>query len=150
MRDKIMKTILARLFPLPLCLGSLLIAQSNVIESKAGPAIAPQQDIEAINVRDLYPHRLIGCLGKPLGTRTTIEGVGAEGHMLSNPIAVSGIDGHAIKRQIWIEIRGAVLQKGKQYLLEGYESGAFAGLPAWSLPKHSSPFNFTASLSLQR
>ena len=137
-----MKTILARLFPLTVCLGSLVIAQSNVIDSNAEPAFAPQQAVAVINIRDLSPARVIGCLGKPLGTRTTIDGVQGGLVMLANPLAVSRIDGHAIKGPFYIEIRDADLQKGMQYRLEGYEAGEFAGPPAWSAPLAQQPFQF--------
>jgi hypothetical protein len=44
---------------------------------------------------------------------------------------VSAIDGRMVKGPFWIEIRGAAIQKGTRYRLEGYESGEFAGSPSW-------------------
>ncbi len=129
-----MRTVLVLLLLLTLCLGSLAIAQKNVIDPNAAPAYVPQRAIAEINVRDLSPGKVIGVLGKPLGSRTTIDGVRAEGIMLPSPFAVSGLDGRAVKGPFYVEIRGAVLQKATQYRLEGYESGEFAGPPAWSAP----------------
>ena len=134
-----MRTIVALLLLPALCLGSFAIAQTNAIDSNATPAYVPQQ---AISVRELSPVRIIGFLGKPLGTRTTISGVLAEGVKVSFPLAVSGIDGHPTKGPFYIEVRGVQLQKGMRFRLEGYESGEFAGPPPWSAPWAQQPFQY--------
>jgi hypothetical protein len=98
------------------------------------------------SVRDLNPpSKVSGSLGKPLGSRMVIEGVMAERVMLGNPLLVSAVDGKPIKEAVAIEINGKVqVQKGTQYRLEGYESGAFSGPPDWtvgdSVPQQ--PFQF--------
>lgn len=103
------------------------------------PAVAGQQ----INAKEIAPGRIIGFLGKPLGTRTTIDGVLADGVMLANGLAISGIDGHAIDNDSrYMEVRGMRLEKGVRYRLEGYESGEFAGLPGWSNPGAQQPFQY--------
>jgi hypothetical protein len=137
-----MRTISVLLLPLTLCFGSVAIAQKHVIDPNAAPAYVPQRAIAEINAQDLSPARVIGVLGKPLGTRTTIDGVRAEGIMLPSPFAVSGVDGRAVKGPFYVEIRSAVLQKATRYRLEGYESGEFAGPPAWSAPGAQQPFQY--------
>ena len=69
----------------------------------------------------------------------------AERVLLSNPLLVSSVNGKPLKRPVAIEIQGKVqIQKGKQYRLEGFESGAFSGPPDWtvgdSVPQQ--PFQF--------
>jgi hypothetical protein len=99
-----------------------------------------------IGVSDLNPPaRVTGSLGKPLGSRLVVEGVLAERVMLANPLLVSSVNAKPLKQPVAIEIQGKVqIQKGKQYRLEGYESGAFSGPPAWtvgdSVPQQ--PFQF--------
>lgn len=134
-----MKTVLVMSSIFSLCLSSVAAAQISGTTPKAAPAVvAPPQ----INVRDLFPGRVIGVLGKPLGTRTTINGVLAENVMLPNPVVVARIDGQAVKGPISIEVRGVVLQKGVPYQLDGYESGEFTGPPSWSAPGAQQPFQF--------
>ena len=98
------------------------------------------------SVRDLNPpSRVTGSLGKPVGSRMVIEGVMAERVKLGNPLLVSAVDGKPIKEAAAIEIRGKVqVQKGTQYRLEGYESGAFSGPPDWSagVSAPQQPFHF--------
>jgi hypothetical protein len=137
-----MKSVLTLWFLLTLCLDSLAHAQGQGIDSNAAPAFTPQRAMGVVHVGDLFPGRVIGVLGKPLGTRTTIDGVRAEGVMLSNPLAVSAIDGRAVKGPFYLEIRGAVLQNGVQNRLEGYESGEFSGPPSWSAPGAQQPFQY--------
>ncbi len=97
-------------------------------------------------VSDLNPPaRVTGSLGKPLGSRLVIEGVLAERVMLANPLLVTAVNAKPLKQPVAIKIQGKVqVQKGKQYCLEGYESGAFSGPPDWtvgdSLPQQ--PFQF--------
>ena len=58
----------------------------------------------------------------------------AERVMLSNPLLVSSVNGQGLKQPAAIEIQGKVqIHKGKQYRLEGYESGAFSGPPDWTV-----------------
>ena len=96
----------------------------------------------AINVGDLQPGRVVGRLGKPLGTRTTIEGQ-YETCLMSNPLAVTEIDGKEAATNILISIRGPLsIRQGVTYRLEGYESGEFGSSPAWLAPKVQQPFQF--------
>lgn len=89
------------------------------------------------------PSRIAGRLGKPLGTRITITGVLAGQVMLSNPLALSEIDGKTLKQPISIEIRGKPqIQKDTLYRLEGYEAGEFSGAPSWLGPDVQQPFQF--------
>ena len=119
-----MRTIITLCSVLTLCLCSLVTAETNV--------------------RDLNPPaRIIGCLGKPLGTRMTIDGVLAERVMLINPLTVSEIDGHMLKEPVSIQIQGKVkIQKGTRYRLEGYETGEFANPPSWLEPGAQQYFSF--------
>jgi len=121
-----MRTTIAIFAVLTLSLCSLAIAETSV--SDLNP-----------------PSRVKGRLGKPLGGRLVIEGVLAERVMMGNPLLVSVVDGEAVKQPVAIEIHGKVqIEKGKQYRLEGYESGAFGGPPDWtvgeSIPQQ--PFQF--------
>jgi len=95
-----------------------------------------------IKVTDfLNPAKVIGRLGKPLGTRMVIEGVQEEA-MVRNPLKVSRVDGATLKNPVVIQIRGNVeVQKGTRYRFEGYESGEFAGPPDW-LQQAQQPFQF--------
>ncbi|MCX6878343.1 MAG: hypothetical protein NTW21_31695 [Verrucomicrobia bacterium] len=119
-----MKTTIASLFVAALALCSLAGAESNV--------------------RDLNPPaKVTGYLGKPLGTRMTIAGVFAEDVMLTNPMAVSEIDGQPLKDNARIEIRGKLqIRKGVRYRLEGYEAGEFSGPPSWLSPAAQQPFQY--------
>jgi len=97
----------------------------------------------ATDVRDLNPQGIIGRLGKPLGTRLTIDGVLAKQVMLTNPLAVSKVAGQTLKETVSIEIRGRVqIQKDVEYRLEGYEAGEFSGAPPWLGPGVQQPFQF--------
>jgi hypothetical protein len=98
----------------------------------------------AVDISDLNPPvRVIGCLSKPLGTRTIIGGLLAERVFLANPLAVSEIDGQPLKDIVSIEIRGDLrIQKGVHYHLEGYEAGEFSGAPTWLSPAVQQPFQY--------
>ena len=98
----------------------------------------------AVDISDLNPPvRVIGCLSKPLGTRTIIGGLLAERVLLANPLAVSEIDGQPLKDIVSIEIRGDLrIQKGVHYHLEGYEAGEFSGAPTWLSPAVQQPFQY--------
>ena len=87
------------------------------------------------SVSDLNPPaRVTGSLGKPLGSRLVVEGVMAERVMLDNPLLVSAVNAKPLKQPVAIQVQGKVqIQKGKQYRLEGYESGAFSGPPDWTV-----------------
>jgi hypothetical protein len=94
-------------------------------------------------VESLNQSTVIGRLGKPLGTRQVISGVLAEVTMLTNPLAVSKVNGQVLKEPVSIEIRGkAQIQKSISYQFEGYESGEFAGAPSWLTPEAQQPFQF--------
>jgi hypothetical protein len=98
-----------------------------------------------IGVIDLtQPVRVLGYLGKPLGTRMVIDGVFAEHDiMLANPLAVTRIDGQPFKDGVSIEIRAKLqIHKGVHYRLEGYEAGAFTGYPSWQAPEAQQPFQY--------
>ena len=103
-----------------------------------GPAIAET------HVDDLTAAKVIGHLGKSLGSRVTIEGTLHEGGMIVNPLRLSSIDGRPTNDEVVvIEIRGKPqIQKGVHYHLEGYEAGAFSGQPSWSAPGAQQPFLF--------
>lgn len=121
-----MRTIISIFAFLALSLCSLAIADTSV--SDLNP-----------------PSRVKGRLGKPLGSRLVIEGALAERVKLSNPLLVSGVDGEALKQPVAIEIHGKIqIEKGKQYRLEGYESGAFGSSPDWTVGENilQQPFQF--------
>jgi hypothetical protein len=96
-------------------------------------------------VRDLNPpDRVVGCLGKPLGSRLAIEGVSV-GEMGGEGLRVTAVNGRPLKRPVWVGVRGdARIEEGKQYRLEGYESGAFGGPPDWTAGNSppQQPFQF--------
>jgi len=95
-----------------------------------------------ISVNDLLPSNVKGRLGKPLGTRTTIEGHYTSA-MLANPFKVTRIDGAAATNNVVISIRSKILLKeGVSYRFEGYESGEFESAPEWLSPAAQQPFQF--------
>jgi len=98
------------------------------------------------SVRDLNPPaKVTGSLGQPLGSRLVVEGVRAERVMMGNPLLISVVDGKALKHPVAIEIHGKVqIEPGKQYRLEGYESGAFDSSPDWTVGEGvpQQPFQF--------
>jgi hypothetical protein len=121
-----MRTILTLCSVIALCLAPIATADTSVADLNP-------------------PSRVKGRLGKPLGSRLVIEGVLAERVMMGNPLLVSVVDDEALKQPVAIEIHGKVqIEKGKQYRLEGYESGAFDSSPDWtageSIPQQ--PFQF--------
>ena len=96
----------------------------------------------AVSVNDLQPSNVKGRLGKPLGTRITIEGHYTPA-MLSNPLKVTQIDGTAATNNIVISIRSKIqMKKGVTYRFEGYESGEFGSSPGWLSPDAQQPFQF--------
>ena len=96
-----------------------------------------------INVRNLNPPaKVIGTLGKPLGTRMVIEGVQPE-VMPTNPLNVSIIDGLKLKNSVTIAIQEKFqIKEGVLYRLEGYESGKFDSPPTWVASEAQQPFQF--------
>jgi len=102
-----------------------------------------------ISVKDLAPSRVIGLLGKPLGTQTTIEG---QYHptLLENPLKITAVDGKAVTNNVIISVRGRdpqkegriVLKEGRSYRFEGYESGEFGSSPSWVTPTAQQNFHF--------
>jgi hypothetical protein len=96
---------------------------------------------EDIKASELTPHQVIGVLGKPLGTRIVISGVETVG--MAPSLRVTETDGRAITNAVTIVVKGSLkLQKGIHYKLEGYESGAFEGLPGWVAPNAQQFFSF--------
>lgn len=92
-------------------------------------------------VSELRPHNIIGVLGKPLGTRTVISGIGAVG--MNPTLKISEIDGRSITNAVTLAIRGRLdLEKGNHYKFEGYESGGFEGIPTWVAPNAQQGFTF--------
>lgn len=87
---------------------------------------------------------VIGALGQPLGSREVITGVMPEHPpMISNPMAVSEVNGSTLTNAITIEIRGAIrIETGVTYRLEGYESGGYEGSPDWAAPGVQQPFQW--------
>ena len=95
-----------------------------------------------VSVNDLQPSNVKGRLGKPLGTRATIEGYYTPA-MLSNPLKVTRIDGVAATNNIVISIRSRIpLKEGVPYRFEGYESGKFESAPGRLSPGVQQPFQF--------
>ena len=95
-------------------------------------------------VEDLNPpSKVIGLLGKPLGTRLVVYGVQAKCVMLANPLTVSEVDGKMLKDPVCMEIRGKFqVTKDTPYRLEGYEAGEFSGPPNWLAPEIQQPFQY--------
>jgi hypothetical protein len=99
---------------------------------------APGDDIKT---PDLAACRVIGTLGKPLGTRIVISGFETVG--MEPSLQVAEIDGRATTNAVTIVVQGSLkLQKGIRYKLEGYESGAFGGIPEWVSPNPQQCFAF--------
>jgi hypothetical protein len=97
------------------------------------------------SVRDLNPpDRVVGCLGKRLGSRLVIDGVSVS-EMGGDGLRVTAVNGRPLKQPVWVGVRGdARIEEGKQYRLEGYESGAFGGPPDWTAGNNPAqqPFQF--------
>jgi len=113
-------------------------------QSSAVSAVRPAQTRKGdIPVSDLLQvERVIGVLGKPLGTRTVITGVQTP-TLLPNPLAVAQVDGQTLPNGAIIEVRGNVkLREGVRYRLEGYEAGEFTGSPVWLHPNIQQPFQY--------
>ena len=97
-----------------------------------------------IYVKDLNFNlsRVIGWLGKPLGSRTVISGTWTNA-MFANPIAVLEIDGKPTTNSIVMDIHtGFRLKAGTDYKFEGYESGEFGSSPYWLNPTMQQSFQF--------
>lgn len=105
-----------------------------------------------INVRDLNPpEKVIGRLGKPLGTRVVIEGVWADHAMLADPLLVSRIDGQAVKERLVLPLCNMpAFKRSTQYRLEGYESGAFVSEPPWYAPQMQISFQFLSCFKVYK
>lgn len=96
----------------------------------------------AISVTDLQPSNVKGRLGKPLGTRMTIEGHSTSAKF-SNALKVTRIDGSAVTNNLVIAIQSKIqIRGGFAYRFEGYESGQFGSHPEWLSPHVQQPFQF--------
>jgi hypothetical protein len=69
----------------------------------------------------------------------------AEQVLLENPLAITIVDGQPLKETVRLELPQYEQLKSKtRYVLEGYESGAFAGEPGWHNDKVQQSFQYRA------
>ena len=91
----------------------------------------------------LQERQIIGLLGKPLGSKVTVEGTRPKNALLENPLAVTKVDGQPLQEIVRLEVKhSAELKVGTRYTLEGYESGGFAGDPEWVNARLQQPFQY--------
>jgi hypothetical protein len=106
--------------------GLLAATASSFINAEANSKEVSAQDLQRGDIV------VIGQLRQPLGTVLEIEGgcVDArDGAKLKNSLMVGRVDMTYWSAGIELEVRGQQLQTGKQYRLEGYESGEFVIAP---------------------
>ena len=121
-----------------LVVGSASLTLAALV-SLAGPTAKGEAKEPMINVSQFRDKIPIGLLGKPLGTRTTIEGSPAK----FNAYAITRVDDRALPETVFMELhRAKGIKQGVRYKFEGYESGAFENEPEWYNDKLQRPFGY--------
>lgn len=93
----------------------------------------------------------IGLLGKRLGSKVVVEGKRAEEVLNENPLAVTIVDGQPLKEIAKLELPHFEQLKPKTpYVLEGYESGSFAGEPTWHNSRVQQSFQYRPTFVVTR
>jgi hypothetical protein len=93
----------------------------------------------------------IGLLGKPLGSKVVVEGKRAEEVLNENPLAITSVDGQPLKEIAKLELPHFEQLKPKtRYVLEGYESGSFAGEPTWHNSRVQQSFQYRPTFVVTR
>jgi hypothetical protein len=122
---------------LPLCCSLLALGLGPL--ATAADLVKAKTDIA---LDDIGRSIVKGHLGETLGSKLVIEGTLSD-RLMPRALQVSAIGRKTLKEPITIEIRGdAKLEKGRQYRLEGYESGGYESTPAWALDGQAAQRNF--------
>jgi hypothetical protein len=125
-----------RILPLYLFLLALCLGRPH---ATAAEPVPPKTDV---TLESIGKSNVKGRLGETLGSKLVIQGVLAD-LLMPRSLQVSNIDRKAVKEPITIEIRGdAKLEKGRQYRLEGYESGGYESTPDWAAGEHGAQRSF--------
>ncbi len=104
-----------------------------------------------VHVSQFIEEPPIGLLGKPLGGKVVVEGTRAEGVLNENPLAITRVDGQPLAEIAKLELPGFEQLKPKtQYVLEGYESGSFAGEPSWHNDRVQQSFQYRPTFVVTR
>lgn len=120
-----------------ICLAALITAIFFVSFHSTGNA-----GEKMITLSELNKSRIIGCLGRPLGSVVTIEGIVVDDYyrkMKSDEgetlLKVQKVDGKALSGEIIIPLRQEPSESvkkplpGYHFRFLGYETGSFTGMP---------------------
>lgn len=118
----------------------------------AGPASKASSSAEPeVHVSQFLTKPPIGLLGKPLGSKVTVEGTRTENVLSENPLSITTVDGQPLKEAVKLELPSFEQLKPKtRYVLEGYEAGAFVGEPTWHNDRVQQSFQYRPRFAVTR